>query len=156
MPITEARRKDRQGSAEEAMSILASARFGHLGTVTRDGYPYVVPVNHALDGERIYVHSARQGHKIDNIIRDAKVCFEVSEMSDLVRGDVPCKYGAFYKSAIAFGRAIIVSDPEEKIRALRVISLKYTGMDGPFTEQDVASVSVIRIDVEKATCKMRA
>ncbi len=155
MPETTPRRSDRQKSTEEALSLLSSASFGHFATLTEDGYPYVIPVNHALMDDKIYIHSAPSGHKLRNLAARPKVCFEVSEMICVTEADVPCEYSAEYTSAVVFGKAHIVDDPTEKLMALKAISLKYTGKDGPFSEKDIARVVLVRIQIEHITAKAK-
>ncbi|MDP2858339.1 MAG: pyridoxamine 5'-phosphate oxidase family protein [Bacillota bacterium] len=155
MPLLKARRTERQRTESEALDMLARASYGHLGTTTGDGYPYVVPLNHALEGTTLYVHSAPAGQKIAGIRRDGRVCFEVSEMLQLVPGEVPCRYAVAYRSAICFGRARIVEQGDEKMRALRALALKYSGKPGPIAAEDAERVCVVAIDIEAATCKAR-
>ncbi len=155
MPLLKARRSERQRTESEALEMFSRAHFGHFGTTTEDGYPYVVPLNHALEGTTLYMHSARSGQKIEGIRRDSRACFETSEMLKLVPGEVPCRYAVSYRSAICFGRARIVEDGEEKMRALRALSLKFAGRPGPFAAEDVERVCVIALDIEAATCKAR-
>jgi len=155
MPVIEVRRKDRQATNEEALALIQNAAFGHLATISSDGYPYVIPVNHALVDGTLLIHSAVSGQKIENIERDSRVCFEVSNMLELVPGPVPCAYSARYESAVAFGKARIVKDAEEKRRALGLISKKYSGKDGPFDDKEIERVAIIVVDIEAATAKMR-
>lgn len=146
---------DRQKGSEEAMDLIARAVFGHLATVTEDGHPYVIPVNHALRDGRIYVHSAPEGHKLQNIKRDGRVCFEVSELVEIVPGELPCRYAAKYRSAVAFGRATILERSDARLDALKAIAIKYTGKDGPFSPEDLERVAIVEITVESATFKAR-
>lgn len=95
-----------------------------MATLGRDGYPYITPVNYVyLDGS-VYFHCARDGEKLDNIRRDARVCFEVDiplAYLDLdYYGEEPeaCNVTQFYLSVIIRGTAEIVSDIDEKITAL--------------------------------------
>jgi nitroimidazol reductase NimA-like FMN-containing flavoprotein (pyridoxamine 5'-phosphate oxidase superfamily) len=155
MPILKARRSDRQGTEPEALEMVARAAYGHLGTTTEDGYPYVVPLNHALEGRTLYLHSAPLGLKISGITRDERVCFEVSEMLKLVRGDAPCRYSVAYRSAICFGRARIVERREDKMHALGALALKYAGAPGPIAPEDADHVCIIAVEIEAATCKSR-
>lgn len=155
MPVITVRRSDRQQSEDKALEIISQAEFGHLATITNDGYPYVIPVNHALVGRRILIHCAQEGHKLDNIRRNPRVCFEVSKMLEITPGAIPCRYSVKYESAVAFGRARIVTAPEDKVDALRALARKYAGKDGPFEPYDLERVVVIEIEIEVATCKVR-
>jgi hypothetical protein len=55
------------------------------------------------------------------------VCFEVEEFLNIVPASLPCKYSNTYRSVIAFGRAQILTDANEKTDGLRFIVAKYAG-----------------------------
>lgn len=42
------RRRDRELDEAEALALLREAEWGVLATVDADGWPYAVPVNHAV------------------------------------------------------------------------------------------------------------
>lgn len=52
------RRKDRETTEERAYEILKNGEYGILSTIGEDGYPYGVPVNFAVEGNKIYFHCA--------------------------------------------------------------------------------------------------
>lgn len=153
MPLSEIRRLDRRGTSAEAMDLVAKARFGHLGTVTEDGYPYVIPVYHAVVDGRIVFHGGPRGHKLANIARDHRVCFETASFIGDVQNDRLCDWDAKYESAVIFGRAEAVTDPAAKMAALEAIAQKYAGRSGPLAQRDVATVAVVAITVESASFK---
>jgi nitroimidazol reductase NimA-like FMN-containing flavoprotein (pyridoxamine 5'-phosphate oxidase superfamily) len=107
------RRKNQQLSKEETMRILDSCTSGVLGVHGDDGYPYTVPVSYALEGDKIFIHSAIEGHKIDSISRCDKVSFCVIERDDVVQKT----FTTHYRSAVIFGRARILTDEAEKRHA---------------------------------------
>ena len=69
---------------QETVSIIDGAKTGVLGVIGDDGYPYTVPVNHVLVGNRIYFHSAREGHKVDAIRKCPKVSFSFIDKEDVI------------------------------------------------------------------------
>ena len=66
----EMRRKKQQLLKKDAEEILYRGSFGVLALSGDDGYPYAVPISYIYDGEKLYFHSARQGHKLDAIGRE--------------------------------------------------------------------------------------
>ena len=65
------RRKDRETTEERAYEILQNGEYGILSTIGEDGYPYGVPVNFAVEGNKIYFHCAPNlGLKLKNIEYD--------------------------------------------------------------------------------------
>ena len=59
----------------------------------------------------------------------------------------------FFKSLIGRGRAEILEDSQEKIKALSVFMKTQTGKDFEFNEKMVSAVSVIKITVDEYTAK---
>ena len=138
-----------------------------MATVGRDGYPYITPVNYVyLDGS-VYFHCARDGEKLDNIRRDARVCFEVDiplAYLDLdYYGEEPeaCNATQFYLSVIIRGTAEIVSDINEKIKALNGLVASHEPAGRSFTavtEETPAlglcEIVAIRIESISGKCEL--
>lgn len=136
--------------------LLARSDVGRLGTIGRDGYPMVKPLNFAYYRDRIYFHSAMEGEKIEAIRRDSRVCFEADLPIAYVKGTAdPCKAGYLYRSVIIRGRAHVVADREERVSALMALMRKYQpeGGYGGFSEERLALTAVVRIDIVEMTGK---
>jgi nitroimidazol reductase NimA-like FMN-containing flavoprotein (pyridoxamine 5'-phosphate oxidase superfamily) len=115
------RRKDRALSRQEALDILNAGEYGILSTVSADGQPYGTPINFCLMNDFIYFHCATQGHKLDNISANNKVCFCVVGKTQVL----PEQFGTLYESAVVFGAAAEVFD-SEKHSALVGLIKKYS------------------------------
>jgi nitroimidazol reductase NimA-like FMN-containing flavoprotein (pyridoxamine 5'-phosphate oxidase superfamily) len=138
------------------IGLLETCHVGRLGTVGKDGYPLVKPLNFCYNNGKIYFHSAREGEKIDDINRDNRICFEVDVPIALVKSKgIPCKAEYLYRSLIVKGRAHIVDDPAERLAALRGLMEKYQpeGGYGEFPEEKKAITGIVRIDIEEMTGK---
>jgi len=121
------RRKDREiADPTEIAKIMSDAQVGRIG-LSMNEQPYVVPVNFAFDRERIYFHCADIGMKLDFLRTNPRVCFEVDENLGTVPGPAPWLFGTAYRSVIAFGIARILTDPDEKAMATKLITTKYAG-----------------------------
>jgi hypothetical protein len=108
----------------EINDVLKSAKVGRLGLYDASS-PYVVPVNFAFETGHIYFHSADVGTKIRLMKKNPSVCFEVDQYISTVEASNVCDYDTAYRSVIAFGKARILEDAEEKVKALRLIVTKY-------------------------------
>ena len=154
--MRQAKREIRDRNAVEG--ILRECPVGRLGTVRHDGYPMVKPLNFVYPDGRIYFHSAREGEKIADMARDDRVCFEVDLTVAFVNpaGD-PCGAGCLYRSVIVRGRAHIVEERDEKLRAMIGLMEKYQpeGGYGAFPEEKLAITAVVRIDIVEMTGKER-
>ncbi|MEW5899087.1 MAG: pyridoxamine 5'-phosphate oxidase family protein [Bacillota bacterium] len=136
--------------------LLQTSPVGRLGTIGKDGYPVVKPLNFAYHEGKIYFHTAKEGEKIDDIRRDGRVCFEVDLPIAYIRAkEHPCQAEYLYRSVIIKGRARIIEDPAEKLFALQRLLEKYQpgGGYGDFPEANLARTGVVRIDIEEMTGK---
>ena len=62
-----------------------------------------------------YMHGARQGHKLDLIAQNPKVCIQIEgEVILDYNHEIPCKYGAFFTSFIGRGKAELLDKYDEK------------------------------------------
>lgn len=143
---------------EKIQEILDRSKILHLGLVD-DGMPYIVPMNYGytLEGDKltIYLHGASKGYKLDVIRKNPVCCFEMECSVQPFEGKIACQYGMAYSSLMGRGKAVIVDDPEEKMRAMTLLMKAQTGKDFTFNERLVSVVSVIRIDVDVYTAKHR-
>lgn len=97
-------------SRGEMAALLLRGTFGHLGC-SRDGHPYVVPMNYAYDSESLYFFTT-EGTKTEYISANHEVCFQVEEITD----------PSPWQSVIVFGRAERVTRPDDMERAIRLIA----------------------------------
>lgn len=136
--------------------LLALSPVGRLGTIGEDGYPMIKPLNFVHHRGMIYFHSAPEGEKIDAILRDGRVCFEVDLPIAYVKSmGVPCKADYLYRSVIIRGRAHVIADREEKVSALKALMQKYQpeGGYGAFPVDKLVMTAVVRIDISEMTAK---
>ncbi len=154
------RRTDREVKSKERITeILNQTKYLHLGLIDQ-GKPYVVSMHYGYTLENdalvFYVHSAREGRKIQ-IIEEEPACFVELEtmVEDISGGEIPCRYGSTFASIMAEGHAEILHDPEEKIRGLKCLMKHQTGRDFELNEQMVSSVHVIRISCTSWSAKER-
>ena len=154
------RRKDREiTEAGEILAVIGRAKILHLGLFD-DGYPYIVPLHFGCeyaDGNLVfYMHCAQEGHKLDLIRNDPRVCVEMSCDAELISGgDDPCRYASYYASVIGRGCAEIVTDPAEKQKGLALLMKHQTGRDFVFNAQTVSAVAVVKVTVTEYTAKAR-
>ena len=121
----EMRRKRQMLSEDDCKIILREGTSGVLALSGDDGYPYAVPLSYVYDGEKIFFHCARSGHKLDAVRRNPKASFCVIGQDKVV----PAEYTTYYRSVIAFGTVRILEDDREKYDSVREIALKYAPLD---------------------------
>jgi hypothetical protein len=151
--VVHIRKKEKEVTDVSVMeSLLHNAETMRLAFCDGDE-PYIVPVSFGYRDGAIFIHSAKEGRKLDIIRRSNKVCFEVDTYKT-VKKDLPCKWTIDYTSVIGLGEAELIEDREEKMKALDVIMAHY-GAVPPFeySEAALSKMLVIRIAVRSMTCK---
>ena len=135
--------------------ILRQTDVGRLGLVI-DGAPYIVPMNFCYIGDKIYLHSHKDGTKMKEIRNSPLVSFEVDD-GEIITGENPCDYSWRYTSVVAKGKATIVEDQAERLKGLKLISDKYSpGKGATITEELIGKFKhlwIVRIDVDELTGK---
>ena len=118
------------GNIRRLMPVLSYAERLFCGDTKRrkchvswnEDYPYAFPISYVYDGEKIFFHSAKSGHKLDAINRNPKASFCVISQ-DLI---VPEEYTTYFRSVIAFGRIRILEEDSEKRAAIEKLAAKYS------------------------------
>jgi nitroimidazol reductase NimA-like FMN-containing flavoprotein (pyridoxamine 5'-phosphate oxidase superfamily) len=141
---------------EEIMEFLENGKVGHLATIGQDG-PYVIPINYVLMDGKIYLHCRKAGgEKLDNIMANDRICFEVSKEDGYRTGSTPCQTGTVFKSVIGRGRAKIVenSHPLHQAALLKFASIFAPHIDKPVIPEDKAALTaVIELTIDVWTGK---
>ncbi len=125
--------------------FLDQAEVGRLGLYDGED-PYIVPFNFAYKNNRIFMHSALKGRKLEIMKKFPRVCFECDEFIEYD----PVKQFTSYRSVFCFGNIRILdsSDTPEYIEALEAINQKYE----PGAEMSCKSGALVLIlDIETMT-----
>ena len=155
------RRADRcVTDVDRLKQILSVCKVCRIAMVD-NGKPYVIPLSFGYVWEEnnptFYFHCASEGRKIDILKMNADICFEVDFMRNVIgdmTADNACSFSVEYASIVANGKAIIVTEPEERLRALSEILFHQTGrLDWGFNDDSLSKTVVVRIDVTTLTGK---
>ncbi|MEI8217264.1 MAG: pyridoxamine 5'-phosphate oxidase family protein [Eubacteriales bacterium] len=149
----EMRRKKQLLSKEETREIFNSCTAGVLAVAGDDDYPYAVPLSYTFKDDKIFFHCAKTGHKIDGIKRNNKVTFAVIDRDDIIQET----FTTHFRSAIAFGRARILTEDKERREALESLIKKYSPDYTKEGEKEIEGdwnvVCVVEIEIEHMTGK---
>ena len=138
---------------ETIEAIIRSASVCRIG-LSDDGQPYVVPVCFGYEDGTLYFHSAPRGRKLEILRKNDAVCCEFDVDQEIVRAQDACEWSVRYRSVIAFGRASIIEDVEEKTRALDVIVAHYGGQPQAYPEATLGRTAVVKVRIETMTGKV--
>ncbi|MCX6843421.1 MAG: pyridoxamine 5'-phosphate oxidase family protein [candidate division WOR-3 bacterium] len=105
-------------SPAELAEVVSGQKFLTLA-LCAENRPYLVTITHAFDTERncFYFHCSPVGRKVDLIRANPQVYGQVLEDRGYLAGQ--CDHS--YRTVQFDGRAEMVSDPEEKLHALRLL-----------------------------------
>ncbi|MCL2155052.1 MAG: pyridoxamine 5'-phosphate oxidase family protein [Leptospirales bacterium] len=144
-------------SEEKCKNMLKYQVYGRLATAGKDNVPYITPVNYAYYDNAIYIHCALQGRKLNNIKENPIVCFEISAPGNFYDSDKACGFGMAYWSILISGKAEIVQSMDIKRLGLNAIMDKYASQFeySDFTDDDLMSVNVIKINIESISGKTK-
>jgi hypothetical protein len=133
----------------ELTAVVAGQKFLTLA-LCAENRPYLVTISHAFDAERncFYFHCSPVGRKIDLIRANPQVYGQVLEDRGYVAGE--CDHA--YRTVQFDGTAAVVTDPDEKLAALRRL-IEFLETDpGPVKERNLKtarldSVAIVRVTV---------
>ena len=109
-----------------ALEVLDKAPYITVSFTRPDGTPYGVPLSLArTDDKTFYFHGALEGDKMDCIAANPTVALSAVTKCVPTVGPKDGSFTLQYKSAMAVGKAEIVTDREEKIEALRAICQRF-------------------------------
>jgi uncharacterized protein len=131
--------------------LLREESVGYLG-LCAEGKPYVVPLNYAYARGRILFHCALEGKKLNFIRANPEACFTVGRQTGPVRRHAegnPCHVDS--DSVVCYGRARIVTDPEERRRILDEFNRCYHGDAEPISAEAAAKCGAVEIRVGEMT-----
>ena len=120
------RKASRAMDAAFALEVLDKAPYVIVSFTKPDGTPYGVPLSLArTDENTFYFHCAMEGEKLDCIAANPSVALSAVTRCTPTVGPKDGSFTLQYKSAMAIGKAEIVTDKDEKIEALRAICLRF-------------------------------
>ncbi|WP_372503895.1 pyridoxamine 5'-phosphate oxidase family protein [Actinomadura rupiterrae] len=156
---TRHRRLRAQGSRERAEldAILAAGFVCHVGVVV-DGTPMVVPTVYGCDGETLYFHGSVASR---SLVAGplGEVCVTVTHVDGLVLARSLFEHGVNYRSAMIYGTPRVLTDPDEKLEGLRVLSEHSVPGQWDYarrpSKKELVATSLLALSLEEASVKIR-
>ncbi|WP_073169010.1 pyridoxamine 5'-phosphate oxidase family protein [Tangfeifania diversioriginum] len=139
---------------EEINKLIRTCKTCYLAMSENDR-PYVLPMNFALDGDAVILHSAQSGRMWETLQKNPNVCINWTLGEELAWQDerVGCSYRVKSKSAIVEGSVEIVDDYDEKVRCLELLMAQYSDRDFKFNSPAIKNVGVMKVHIEKISAK---
>lgn len=154
------RRHDRGFYDHETVHrLLDAAALCHVSYVV-DGQPYCTPTLFWREGTRLYWHGSSASRMLRNLADGQPACLTVTHLDGLVLARCGFNHSADYRSVMAFGQARLVTAPDEKRRALVMMVDRFfpgrTAQLRASTDGEVKATSVVTMEIERASAKVRA
>jgi hypothetical protein len=159
-PRTTVRRLAKRGVYDRATvhAILDEGFVCHVAFIA-DGSPVVIPTGYGRDGDRLYLHGSAANRMLKTMATGADVSIAVTLVDGLVLARSAFHHSMNYRSVVLFGKAVPITEPSEKARALRCISDHI--MPGrweevrPPTDQELKATAVLAFPIEEVSAKAR-
>jgi nitroimidazol reductase NimA-like FMN-containing flavoprotein (pyridoxamine 5'-phosphate oxidase superfamily) len=103
-------------------ALLDSTRIAHVGLVAEDGTPVVIPTAAVRDGDRLLCHGSTGSRWMRRIAQGAPVSIAVTADDGLSIARSAFESSFLYRSAVLFGSCVVVDDPDDKVRALDLLT----------------------------------
>lgn len=150
------RRREREITEKEKIEqIIKKCSVCRIGMCDDEGI-YIVPMNFGYTYDEkltLYFHCANDGRKLRAIKDNPDVALEMDISDGIVGDEKACTYTCKYKSVMAWGKAKIVDETQEKISALKLIMKHQTGRSFDIQPDDTAGVTIFKITAERISAK---
>src|SRR4051812_34330760 len=143
---------------ETVYGILDEGFVCHVGFVV-DNRPVVIPTGYGRLGDQLYIHGSAASRMLRALREGIDVCVTVTLIDGLVLARSAFHHSMNYRSVVIFGRAQVVEDEEEKIRALHAftnhIMLRRWEASRQPTRSELRATMVLSLSLAEASAKIR-
>lgn len=122
--------------------------------------PFVIPTLYGRRAEKLYLHGSAASRMLGELETGIPACITVTLVDGIVLLRSAFDHSINYRSVVAFGTAIKISDPVEKAESLRVISEhlipgRWAEVRGP-NDKELRATSVLQFFIDEASSKVRS
>jgi nitroimidazol reductase NimA-like FMN-containing flavoprotein (pyridoxamine 5'-phosphate oxidase superfamily) len=144
--------------AETVHKILDEGFVCHVGFVV-DGQPFVIPTNYARVDETVYLHGSSASRMLKTLSGGVQMCVTVTLVDGLVLARSAFHHSVNYRSVVMLGKATLVEQPDEKMRALEaftehIVRGRWKDIRPP-TDLEMKATTVLAMPLEEVSAKVR-
>jgi nitroimidazol reductase NimA-like FMN-containing flavoprotein (pyridoxamine 5'-phosphate oxidase superfamily) len=154
------RRSEREiANKDEILDIIGKCKYAVIG-LSSDDQPYVVTLSYGFDRSlnALYFHCAKEGHKIDIIMKNPRACATIIEDDGF--DSESCDHS--YRSLVIRGTIKPVDNKDESDHAVKLMICQLEKKDpGKFMNKLITgnksydNLRILRMDIENVTGKAR-
>src|SRR5471032_1005340 len=137
----------------QVYGILDAGVICHVGFAT-DGQPYVIPTGYARLAYEIYIHGSAASRMLRTLGEGLDCCVTVTLIDGFVLARSAFHHSMNYRSVVILGKARFVTDPAEKMAAMRCFTNHI--VPGRWEEVRAASDQELRPPPFWPCCSMRS
>lgn len=139
---------------EEIDAVIRACKTCYV-SMSDNNQPYVLPMNFALDGDFVILHSAQSGRMWETLKKNPRVCINWTLGEKLAWQDVRsgCSYRVKSQSVLVEGPVEFINDYDEKYELLKVLMAQYSDREFKFGKPSVVNVGIIKVYMEKISAK---
>jgi uncharacterized protein len=143
---------------EAIYKILDEALTCHVGFAA-DGQPFVIPTMFARVGDAIYFHGSAASRMLRGVSGGLPVCITVTLSDGLVLARSVFNHSMNYRSVVALGKAILIDEPAEKLKALeafteKLIPGRWNDARRP-NDKELKATSILKLALTEVSAKVR-
>jgi nitroimidazol reductase NimA-like FMN-containing flavoprotein (pyridoxamine 5'-phosphate oxidase superfamily) len=148
-----------QYDSETIYRILDEAFLCHVGFVV-DGQPFVIPTAFARIEDKVYIHGSAASRMLRTLAGGVQVCVTVTLVDGLVLARSAFHHSMNYRSVVILGRATVVKESREKLRALQaftdhIVTGRWDGLR-PVRESELKATTVLALPLAEVSAKIRS
>jgi uncharacterized protein len=158
-PRTALRRHRERGRTDrdDLYAVLDAGLICHLGVVA-NGAPRVLPTGYGRRDDLLYLHGS-SANATFMAGAGQEVCVTVTHLDGVVCARSVFNHSMNYRSAMIFGVTRLLTDPEERTAALRIITEHLAPGQWSYARQpskkELAATSVLELPLAEASVKIR-
>jgi nitroimidazol reductase NimA-like FMN-containing flavoprotein (pyridoxamine 5'-phosphate oxidase superfamily) len=139
-------------------AILDEALVCHLAFIL-DGQPHVIPTMYARVGDQVFVHGAVANRALEALRTASPACLEVTLLDGLVMARSAFNHSMNFRSVVVLGQTVEVTDPVEKLAAMRAL-IEHVA-PGRWDEtrhpnaKELESTVILALPLDEASAKVR-
>ncbi len=142
------RRKDREVTDIQVLEDILRKGIVCRVALHDEPFPYIVPLNYGYKDNKLYIHCANEGHKLELIEKNPKAAFVV-DIDSYVDGST-----MRYRSVMGYGQISLCESKEEKEYALKCLIEHFGGEFSQASLKHIEAVTMLVFDIESLTGKI--
>jgi nitroimidazol reductase NimA-like FMN-containing flavoprotein (pyridoxamine 5'-phosphate oxidase superfamily) len=147
-----------ENTTEDLYQVLDA---GYLCTIaiSHNGIPMMIPTAYGRKDDVLYFHGSNKNFILNEALKAEKICVQVTHTDGIVLAKTLFNTSLNFRSAIVFGKPELITDKEEHLEALKIITENIIPNRWQEVElgdlKQINATLVIKMKIESASVKIR-